>query len=80
MTDLSATTEDENFQKNSLKTYGLLTSVQLKSKGQCEKSKLKQLNFFCKKPNGKHDSFCLSFENSAELPRALAWSEFLEKT
>lgn len=63
MADLNATMEYENFHKNSLKTYGALTSVQLKSKGQCEKSKLKQVNFFCKKPN--ENMTLLSFKNSA---------------
>lgn len=46
LTDLKATTECETFHKTSSETYGLLTSVQLKSKGQYEKSKLKQLNLF----------------------------------
>lgn len=51
--------EYENFHKNKVKTYGLLTSLQLKSKGQCEKSKLKQLNLFCKKPNENMTLVCL---------------------
>lgn len=80
MKDLTATMEDRNCQKNSLKTYGVLTSVQLKSKGQCEKSKLKQLNFFYEKANGKHDPFVCLLKNSAKLPRALAFSQFLKKT
>lgn len=46
-----STKERQNLHKNNVNTYGLLTWLQLKSKGQCEKSKLKELNFFCKKPN-----------------------------
>lgn len=67
MKDLTATMEDKNCQKNSLKTYGVLTSVQLKSKGQCEKSKLKQLNFFYEKAKRKTWPFCVSFKKQRKI-------------